>query len=292
MIAAPAGWTSARHGAAHVYVSPDGPGAASLRYVERLRPLRRATALLAAAGRPAGFEATATSAPIRLATDEGEHAALIVIDGRLAGGPAQLTFGVVALDDHYARLQGLAFGEHIAATRALVEALLRGDRHFLGAVRRRRVVYTPPPGWQGVGDTFTATWFPRDYPRRDQRIYLGPAMPLSQEMVAGTIAAIVGGPAPLEQQVVVESGPAAHPHLGGERVVLRLPGLETETHVALLADSRFQYLARLDCLPAERQEALPLFDAVVASVEPVPAMAAATPPAGAAEVNATGQWAE
>ncbi len=87
MIAIPVGWSSRRVGDEIVLDAPQGSAAASLRYRERLRPLRPARVLVRETAVPRGFVTTRVGAPIRLITDEGEHAALIEVDGTL-GGPS------------------------------------------------------------------------------------------------------------------------------------------------------------------------------------------------------------
>src|SRR5512135_3007478 len=104
MITPPAGWTVERSDDGLLLCPPEGAERALLRYVERRRPIRRAIDLALAGPQPTGFVLEQTSEPRRLVTAEGEHAALIVRTGTLAGRGYALVYGYVFLDDYFSSL--------------------------------------------------------------------------------------------------------------------------------------------------------------------------------------------
>jgi hypothetical protein len=267
MIAPPPGWSVRRCEESLLLVPPGGPAAGAIRYVERLRPLRRAVELVRAAPAPAGFVETRLSPPERLVTAEGEHAALVISEGTIGAVPVERPFGFVFGDDFYARFAGVAVGgENFARIRAMVRALTIADTHDLG-VRRRRYVYAPPRDWHGLARLFEATWYPRDYPATRASITVCPAVP-AQPGLAGALlhAVLATGRSPIAAPV----GVVAREGLDGQLWRLRGDGVETD--VALLEDARYVYALRLDAaLGAGAARAR--FAEVVASVEPVPAIA-------------------
>ncbi|MGE5186492.1 MAG: hypothetical protein ACM31C_30760 [Acidobacteriota bacterium] len=248
MITPPPGWTIERTRDG-LLIAPPGQGErAILRYRERLRPVRPALELVAAAPRPADFVATQTTAPKRLVTIEGEHAALVTIEGTHAGAPAVLAYGYVFLDDHYAALEGVVPPELVAT----VEQLVVGDVHLLGRVRRRKFMYAAPPGWTVEGDAFEARWAPPD---GSARILVNPALPRTPGLVAQIVDKLAAG-AVAPSRIVTRSG------LEGEHYQL------ADTDLYFLADADFLYSVRGD---RARDAAAALVD----SIEPVPRPAGA-----------------
>src|SRR5262249_798875 len=75
-------------------------------------------------------------------TGEGEYAVL--------GTRGTTHVGLVLLDDAYTRI----VGDDGDAVRAIV----RTTRVYLGAPRRRRVRYRPPPGWQRLANAAEDVW--------------------------------------------------------------------------------------------------------------------------------------
>jgi hypothetical protein len=285
MITPPGGWTVHRRGDELVLAAAGRR--ATLRYVERLRPLARIAELVAAARRPAGFHPDGFEPVRTLVTHEGEYASLVFVSGRLGARPVELGYGFVLLDDHYARLTSLAAGEDAAAVRLLVEELLVNDTHLLGRVRRRRYAYASPPGWQPVSDVFATTWY-RQEPGVRSRICIAPALPRHPGVVARTLAKLIRGIERLRRVEVAPVRTVRTPTLSGNRWHLRdVAATGLDSHVLFLQDRSFLYPARLDAPPGAHAE-LDQFETLVQSIEPIPA--------GARVPRAThtlaAQWAE
>ena len=245
MITPPQGWTIERTPDGMLIAPPEGPERALLRYAERRRPLRRAIDLAQLAPVPAGFVATHTPPPIRLTTIEGEHAALILQHGKLADAAATLVHGYVFLDDYYASLEGITFVD----MHATIEQLVVGDVHLLGRERRRRFVYTSPPGWQGVGGIFEARWFPLDFPANPATIFVNPALPVTPGLTRSILEKLGGSFTP--EKFKSRRGLEGEHHQRGDM------------HVFFLTDEEFLYSVRVD-------GALEIGRALVDSIEPVP----------------------
>src|SRR5688572_16897301 len=131
MITQPAGWTLVVAADHLTLVPPEGAAAGAIRYVERVRPLRRLGDIVRQRlANYRGLVATEIGAPERLLTGEGEHAALVEVVGTVGGKPAKVTLGVVFVDDFYARIDGLALHPSLFdAMRAQVRELVVTDRH-------------------------------------------------------------------------------------------------------------------------------------------------------------------
>jgi hypothetical protein len=247
MITPPDGWIVERTEDGVMLAAPEGPEHGLMRYAERRRPIRRASELARAAHVPAGFAQAAITAPRRLTTSEGEHAALVVRTGTLGDVAVQVFHGCVFLDDYYASLDGVArVGAGMIET---VEQLLVGDLHLLGRERRRRYLYEPPRGWQGTGDDFVARWYPLDHPRNPARIFVNPALPASRELARAIVDKVAAGAS-------VAAFTSRH-GLDGEHYQLG------DTHLMFLTDDRFLYGVRADFDVAAGR-------ALVDSIEPVP----------------------
>ncbi len=236
MITPPPGWTAERADDGLLLCPPEGGERALLRYVERRRPIHRALELALAGPSPTGFVFAETSAPKRLVTAEGEHAALVVRTGTLAGRGYVCVYGYVFLDDYFSSLEGLCVPELVA----ICEELVIGDVHLLGRVRRRRFNYAPPPGWSATSDVFEAKWLPPEAPANSAVIYVNPAL--------------------LDRLDVAEQQPerfTSKHGLAGERYT------RGDTHIYFLLDQDFLYSLRADHAPYEAR-------ALADSIEPVP----------------------
>jgi len=235
--------------------------AAVLEYVERLRPLRSAVELARTYAAGAALEVTRVHAPKRLVTDEGEHAALVLVDA----GAVQLVFGFVFLDDHYARIVGTGVEP------AVVEEIVRKDCHVLGKGRRRRFVYDRPAGWQAKDGLIETSWYPLDYPKQPATLTVSLALPAMPGLETALLRQAVGdrtdrggflGPAT----------PIRTARLTGalHHVIAGTQPDDAETFLVLLTDGVYVYGIRLDTRRSARGAGLAALDAVVASVEPVP----------------------
>jgi hypothetical protein len=247
VITPPPGWTTERlNEGGMLLCPPEGAERALVRYVERRRPIGRAIDLALAGPTPTGFVAGETSAPKRLVTAEGEHAAFVTRTGTLAGRGYVLVYGYVFLDDYFSSLEGIAVPELVATC----EELVLGDVHLLGRVRRRRFNYQPPHHWIASADIFETRWLPPDAPENPASIWVNPALPLVPGMVRGI----------LDKLDVAEQTPerfTTKHGLPGERYT------RGDTLLFFLIDQDFLYSVRADHAPYDGQD-------LVDSIEPVP----------------------
>ena len=267
VILPPPGWTARREENGLVFAPPRGSPPGAVHYAERLRPLRRVRELVDLAGFPAGYVPVEITKPMRLTTDEGEHAAVVLTRGALDGSSAEVNFAFVFLDDFYSRFMTVALGGTLMP---LLEQLVLHDSHLLGHARRRRFVYTPPRGWQGVGDLFDTRFYPLDYPANPSRILVGAAVPAAPDLKGRLLAAMVGGIAKL-----------ADAELGPVTAVTTACGLEGQhyqlcardhlhMHVVCLEDQTHLYLVRLDTREHDADANLDILRRLLATIEPIP----------------------
>jgi hypothetical protein len=228
------------------------PDQAGIRYRERVRPIRSIAELVRAQCDASRFSVERIAGPEAIVTAEGEHGALVTIDGMHDGVVAQRTIGYVFADDFYAHVSGLAFArERFAPVAEAVRRLTLGDTHMLG-IRRRRFQYRPPAGWRRSAQPslFHDVWAP---PGGDGTITVCPALP------AGSPLAALGSPDDAEPVVTRRlAGPAWTTHA------------ERSRRLVVLNDGRYQYPLLLECAASSWSEHVTCFDEVVESAEPVP----------------------
>ena len=269
MIAPLPGWTVHRCDGGLRLEPPEGPQFGALRYLERVRPIRRMVELIRTHRVPVGWTEHASSPIERLVTDEGEYAAIAWRTGTIDSQPCERMFGLVFGDDFCAQLTGVCFKPEVFEQfRHHVRDLLRRDGHMLG-VRRRRCVYEPPPGWHGVpGGVFHTTWLPPGSPRYSTALLVMPAVPRSAGLAEALLAAALDGAAP-EQAIVGQDAISACQGLTG--TAFRLRGIDDgATTLAVLEDSRFTYAVRSDSMRRDAHSAHAALLALVATLEPVP----------------------
>jgi hypothetical protein len=265
VIVTPPRWTARPDTGGLVLVPPGGPSHGTIRYRERDRPLRPVRELLAA---PPGFLESRRGAIERLVTSEGEHAALVVCEGTVEGRPAERTSGFVFLDDSYASIVAETTAPASFATfRDVARALTIGDVHVLGA-RRRRYRYTPPPGFQPLAGLFDTTWYPLDYPRRAISMTVAPALPQHAGLAGSLVEAVLGA----RPGAAVASPRPISGRGGLTGQLVPIPGADgSATCLAILEDAAYAYPLRLDVGAAAQRDDIARFEALVLSVEPVPA---------------------
>jgi hypothetical protein len=178
MIPLPYGWAVEPGVDMFNLVPPEGRGAGLFRYKERIRPLHRLGGIVREQLRAMPlFQKKAMSAPLRLTTREGEHAAFVELTGEESGRPAWRFFGVVFGDDFYSLLSGLCLrSDRADKYRELARSLTLDDSLGLGW-RRRCYEYTPPAGWQPLTNGFVTEWIPADFPKNSAVITAWPANP-------------------------------------------------------------------------------------------------------------------
>ena len=254
------GWLSGRDGDALVQLPPGGALLEGIRYLERRRPALPALAQVQALPLPPDAELRAISPPRVLVTDEGEYATLVTTEVAYQGAAVHRAIGIVHVDDFDAITIGhVRRPEAFAACDALVEALVRADRHHM-PVRRRPYRCTAPAGWRAEAqDWLTTTWCA---PADRRRITPLPAMPLCPEDPAAALEALLGlsGVRTSATPFVARGG------LVGEAWTVRGP--DAIVDLALALDDRFTYAAyqmRHDDVADTGELA-----ALLATIEPIP----------------------
>jgi hypothetical protein len=289
------GWRRAASGDRITLAHPEGDTAAVIRYRESVRPLARMSVIVEdLLARTPGFEVGAVGPIERGVSDEGEYTARVVVDGTIGGAPARREIAAVFGDDDHALLTGASivparWDELAAAIRFLLEK----DAHGRG-VRRRRYLYTPPPGWQGRARGLTTEWQPPGHPREPTLLHVLPAHPvddpveavLAQTSCDDAEAGLVAAAPPAPEEIVLPSGlrgaswdmTLAAP--GGRRILRTLVALR---------DARHLYVSRVETAGADPRPGQLALLGVLRSIEPLPAPGRSNT-RGAAPVAA--HWAE
>jgi hypothetical protein len=267
---------------------PRGAAAGEICVRRRARPVRSAEEVVAEMVRGfAGIGSDVSAGPVEdVITDEGEHAALFTLCGRVDGAPRQVTVGVIYCDDERVlKVIGLArdarvFDEVARETRTLVETLELG----LGELRRRAPRVAAPEGWTRVRLDDTEIFCAEDKPR--VRIVLHLARPLSARARTGArLNLALDAVLPLIERGSTPAARVANRHgLVGERYRTRVDGRVVDT--VLLMDERFAYQLRFerpaDATDLEQDEAA--FTRFVHELAPIPR------PARAVAGGAVGHW--
>lgn len=219
----------------------------------------------------ASFQPTTIGAPERLTTEEGEHAAIVRVDGQVSTVPVLCVIGMV-------------FGEHVTA---IIDALSAQPTHFaelealtrdcvirteLGlGVRKRRFVYRRPADWHALAHGMVTHYFAPDHPRNSAHLVVHPAVPRDvhpQRVIDSLFEDQIGALAELEY--VAEEPVVARGGLRGRLWWIRshTPSGRARSHrVVLLEDQRYYYPLHFD--DGENPIDRATFDAVCASVEPL-----------------------
>jgi hypothetical protein len=246
-----------------------GPAAGSIRYRERIAPLRSLDAIV-------GSHVEAAQVPLEraetetLVTDEGEYAAVVTLRDRARD--VQLALGIVFADDWYAEVAGVArHRDHFVRFAEQVRALVRGDRLALG-IRRRVAEHAPPPGWLASEPLPQfMTW---SAPDGETSITVYPALPTTAALDAGFAAIYVGPPA--AAQIVGELVPRTAVQtrdLAGFSWELDVRDAQRRVlarRVILLRDDRYLYVCYLDTPHAKLAAHRPVVDALATSIRPLP----------------------
>ncbi len=268
-----------------ITLAASAPAVGSIRYRERLRPLERLGDLLRHHA-PVTERVSALQVlgePSKLVTCEGEYGAFVELDAVVDGQEQRWALAFVFIDDAYACLEGSAPRGHGTYLANTVRRLALQDRHQLG-VRRRRYLFRPPP-WQAlmIGNA-TAHYLPYEYPTDPSRIIVYPAIPFPASFVPTIDLQRTLG----EDIAVTKAGPPS-----GFVVIDRVPsvslsvpsglpgtrwrfsghwrdGLPLLRDIVLLRDSRYAYSLELVTDAVHAAVACSHFEAVFASIEPIP----------------------
>ncbi len=279
-------WTWEPRGGGITMVAPSGT--AVIRYRERIRPVQSVAAILRDRAADRRYRATATSAIEPLVTGEGEYGAAVDLVGEMVGSPAGTTpgalprtLGFLFTDDWYSEVTGIALRPDEGATVAhWVRKLIVDSRLMLGT-RRRRYVYAKPLGWDGYARLpLYMTWFPPEHPRDPTSITMYPALPAPSGIDEDPNFGMIPTGPPASAELIAETEPPAPVELGrltGTRWQFQVRderGRTMQRTTVLLRDDRYLYGSYLDrdaATAAPGDEGDTVYQALLASIEPLPA---------------------
>lgn len=175
----PSPWTE--HHGVHLATRYPPRGGGRIRVYERLHPVMPASQVVARvlADDPA-YRIARVGRATPLVTSEGEHGAWVAVDGMRDGAWVRRAIGMIFADDFVVAFDVLAvnperWDELDLAARELVVSYELG----LG-VRRRRYIYTPPPGWTSLARGLVGYFYPPGFPRDPTLLVAYPATPASE----------------------------------------------------------------------------------------------------------------
>ncbi len=265
------GWR-VRYLADGLLLSPAGPPEGrSIRIQERL-PLRPAHAVIAAARAQLPGADLALSAIERVITQEGEFA----IRCALRGADACRALGMVWGDHFYTQIDGAARPADFAEVEAGVRDLTAFHALGLGELRRRRYLYTPPPGWRAYPRGLTAEWYAPGFPGDHGFISAFAARPGGETLTSQLDRVLhemswfgfrrdASEPG---EAMSTDDGTAGHAWTITGRYAAAPPMV---FKVVVLSDHRFQYPLRLEATPAAFDRHVEAFDAMIRSIQRLPA---------------------
>lgn len=271
MISPLPGWSWAARQGGITLIPPEGPACGAIRYHERQRPLLRLSAFVQHKDTDPNFHIVSMSRPEQLITDEGEYAAILHIEGLLSGAPVRRSMGFVFGDDYYASIAGLALQPaHFDRMAEAVRTLVLTDRHMLG-VRRRRYLFTPPHGWNGLERLpLCAYYYPADYPENATVLCVYPAIPregIGEEWVLSNLQPIDG---PKVARVTTRQSTVSGQLSGSSLSCVCAGEVESFRDIVLLSDDRYLYPLSIDAPGSRLAVAREQLAAVVQSLQPIP----------------------
>jgi hypothetical protein len=271
------GWQKVFSGESLTLYPPGGSQVGGIRYRERVRPMLRVSQIVEQMlARYPQFTSAQVGAMEMIITAEGEYGALVTIAGQVGGAPAQRDIGVVFGDDFYAMISALCVvPDRFAEFTQSVTTLVKLDSHALG-VRRRRFLYEPPAGWQGLPRGFTTEWSPMDFPRDLSLIHIFPANPVNeppQAVLDQMLAEDRGGGFVQEELKGPEPVRSDHGLAGQTWQIVGRFGDKPKSirNLIVYKDPRFLYSMRLETMQENlHAQHLALFQQVARSAHPIP----------------------
>jgi hypothetical protein len=238
-----------------VVLTPRGAGARDRIVMRpRQRPFVPATDLVGAAWRRLTGDEAPEPRTTTLVTDEGEYAVLATARGAFAGEELELSAAVVVGDESFLRFDGVAFGaERARMVGDTLRHLVASSRLGLDRERRRRYLYPPPTGWEGVAQDLVTVWLGPRFPAEPTSITVYPAWRrprLDRSVRGGTTTRTRHG---LSATTVHEIEPGG---LYRDRVILD--------------DGAVEYLVRLEATAATIAAARRDLAALVDGIQPLP----------------------
>ncbi len=271
-----AGWVQ-HHGANLVTLYPPG-GGGRIRIFERLRPLQRASQVIARVlATDPGFKTTQVGKATPLTTSEGELGLWIDLQGNREGAAVRRGIAMIFADEFVVAFDVLAIEPTVWDTvDTAARRLVAGHQLGLG-IRQRRFIYTPPAGWTSLARGLVAYHYPPDFPRDPSLLVVHPAIPAPElswdPPPRALIEELTDG---FDRHDLVDR---PHPMLGGSTArhlivtgqAARAP-TQVVRHAVVQYAAPYLYVARYDQpASAAASEELPsVLASVVQSMVPVP----------------------
>ncbi len=262
-----------QHHGLHLLTLYPPAGGGRIRVYERLRPVLRASQVVQRVldDDPA-YRLGGVSRAQPFVTSDGEHGAWIDLQGTRDEASVRRAIAIIFADEFVVAFDILAiqlerWDELELTARELVVA------HELGlGIRRRRYLYTPPPGWTGLARGLVGYFYPPGFPNDRAFLVVQPAIPVP-EVPDGLGAELGDGLAPsgtpIDRAIEgVEGLHARHVVLAGTALRSHQPLVR---HAIIQHAPPYLYVMRLDHPGVADDDEVPAVLAATArSIVPVP----------------------
>ncbi len=178
MIVCPPGYYQSQRDGQWLLEPPDALRLLPIRYREKRKPLQTLRQLVGEilAERPT-LTPLRASLPETFVTAEGEFAAQTALFVRHGEQLGYIHVAAVFGDDSVDVLDAPVFSPSaVESTALLVRQLAYTLRLGLG-YRKRRYLYTPPPGWSRIAAGLSTRFYPPDFPSHRAMLVMHPAVP-------------------------------------------------------------------------------------------------------------------
>src|SRR5690606_1818780 len=270
-----AGWTQ-HHGVHLLTLYPPG-GGGRIRVYERLRPLLRASQVVARVleDDPA-YRIARLGRAVPLVTSEGELGAWVSLDGTREGVRVRREIAMIFADELVVAFDILCIDQtkwdtlDVAARELVVS-------HQLGlGIRRRRFIYTPPPGWTPLARGLVGYFYPPEFPRDPSLLVVYPANPAQEIAWDPTPAQLIDelGEGLTTRERVVEQPLSSISGMIARHITIvgtaRSSQQRVVRHVIAQHAAPYLYVARLDSPESDDGSVPDVLAAVARSIVPLP----------------------
>lgn len=177
MVTGPAGWP--QHFGANLVLFEGPGGAGTIRCHARL-PLEPLSQVLRRVLSDADRWVVEETSPV--VTAEGEYGAFSKVSTRTHERVGVRFIGCVFADDFAVVLEArVQRGDAAPMMESVARELVLKISLGLGAPRRRRFLYEPPPGWHGVPHGLITSWYPPGFPDDAAQLVVYPAEPTTAD---------------------------------------------------------------------------------------------------------------
>lgn len=270
-----AGWTQ-HHGVHLLTLYPPG-GGGRIRVYERLRPLLPASQVVARVLEDdPSYRIAKLGRAIPVVTSEGELGAWVSIDGTREGTRVRREIAMIFADELVVAFDVLCIDQTKWDTLDVTARNLVVSHQLGLGVRRRRFIYTPPPGWTSLARGLVAYFYPPGFPRDPSLLVIYPATPSPEIAWDPTPAQLIdelGEGFETREQVVdrpfsiISGTTARHVTMVG---TTRSSQQRVVRHVIVQYAAPYLYVARLDSSVPDDGSVPGVLAAVARSIVPLP----------------------